>query len=88
MELKETLNIIGMISNLIGTIILAISLNNVIKAINTSIKALEYSQTTNFNFEGMENHRLSANKKSTLYIMIGFGFIVMGFGFQIITYII
>lgn len=83
---KDILNISGMTCNLVGSLILALSLNKVISMINNSFKALEIAQTSNIVISGMNKHRSYSMAKSNKYVVIGIILIIIGFILQISTY--
>ena len=86
MELNDRLNILGMTCNLVGSLILALSLNQVISMINNSFKALEIAQSSNIIISGMDKHRSYSMAKSNKYVKIGILLIIIGFIFQLSTY--
>jgi len=70
MKICDYYAIIGLSINIIGSVFLAISLNRIIKAYNSSITALEHFKDTFLSgnnvvsFTGLDNHRKNALKNN------------------------
>jgi len=87
------LSLIGITLGLLGTIILAFSLNRLLKSFDSSIKALEIfketiTQKNTIDIIGLDKHRAIANSKSKKNVIMGLLFIIVGFVFQLIDIII
>jgi hypothetical protein len=78
----------GMIFNISGSFILSFALNDIIKNVSVSIKALEYSNETPFVFTGMDKHRNKSFSCSQKYTYIGLILIAIGFVAQLIAFLI
>lgn len=91
MKTSEYLAIIGISINIIGSIFLAISLNSIVKAYNSSITALEHfkdtflSGTNVVSFTGLDKHRENALKNNKSLTGIGLVMLIIGFIFQLLS---
>ena len=91
METYEYYSIIGISTNIVGAIILAISLNSIIKAYNLSFTALEHfkesfvSGKNLVSFIGLDKHRKKALVKNKILIVVGLIMLVVGFLLQLIS---
>jgi len=92
------INIIGLILNLTGAIILIFSFGKYFKAVDNSFSAMEKSldsiaDTLNkpnqpgVIFQGMDEHRKRGVKKSKRLTQLGLFLIIIGFLFQLIVMI-
>lgn len=91
----ETLNIIGLVCNIIGTIILAFSLNSYIRSIRLAIDAHElYILSVNhptrpiIQVTGTNVHMSRDKKKATIISWLGVLLVVAGFICQLYSYLI
>lgn len=83
--------ILGLISNLIGSLLLAYSLNKVIQAIFNSFQGIEQSWQAYADsygrdihvFRGLDQHREIADKKSQSRLRWGVRLVVIGFILQL-----
>ncbi len=93
------LNLLSPIFSLVGSIILAISLNKYLNSIDISFFTLESSvdsladilnnsQQKGFIVEGMKNHREKSKRYTKNYTLIGMILIILGFGIQILSILI
>ncbi len=91
MENYEYYSIIGISTNIVGTIILAISINSIIKAYNLSFTALEHFKESFVNgknvvsFTGLDKHRKKALINNKILIGVGLILLVVGFLLQLIS---
>ena len=90
-----TLNIIGLVSNIIGTVVLAFSLNNYIRSMRLAIDAHElYILSVNHptrpvvQVTGTDVHMNRDKKKATIFSWIGVFLVVAGFVCQLYSYLI
>jgi len=85
------LNVVGLSVSIIGSIILAVSLNKFLKMIDSSILALELFRETflsNGNvvqITGMEKHRNHTKTKAARNTLIGLVLIILGFVCQLLS---
>lgn len=83
--------IIGLSINIIGSVFLAISLNSIIKAYNSSITALEHFKDTFLggkdvvSLTGFEKHRKNALKNNKTLTGIGLVMLIIGFILQLLS---
>lgn len=86
----DFLALLGLSLNLIGSIILAFSLNKTIEMLGTSISALEIFKDTYLNrgdivsVEGMDKHRKRVFNKAKGMTNFGLTFLILGFVLQIL----
>lgn len=90
-----TLNIIGLVCNIIGTVILAFSLNNYIRSMRLAIDAHElYILSVNHptkpvvQVTGTDVHMNRDKKKASFFSRIGVFLVIAGFLFQLSSYLI
>jgi len=90
-----TLNIIGLVSNILGTIILAFSLSGYISSLRLAVDAhelfiisLNHPTKPIVQVTGTNVHMNRDKKKSTIFSWFGVLFIVLGFVFQLLSYLI
>ncbi|WP_445956230.1 hypothetical protein [Yeosuana sp.] len=87
------LSIIGVTLNIIGSILLAISLNKIIKVYNSSITALEHFKNTFLggndmvSFVGLDQQRKNALSNNNILNQIGLLLLIVGFILQLISII-
>ena len=92
-------NLVGLLLNLIGTLIVGLALVKYLKSVDNSFLALEKSiesianiiNNTNqkaFIFQGMEQHRQRGKRREKLFTFIGLMFIILGFTFQLLSTLI
>lgn len=96
MELtSNSLNIIGLIANILGTLILAFSINGYIRSMRLAIDAHELyitSVTTRkthlpvYHVTGTDTHMNRDRKRSGIYSWIGIAFVLIGFALQLYSY--
>ncbi|WP_139361599.1 hypothetical protein [Spirosoma sp. 209] len=85
------LSIVGLIFNTVGSVILAIALNQTTKMLNISITALEHFKDTFLSggdvvsFGGLDKHRKSTLKNAKWLTNIGLILLVVGFILQLIS---
>lgn len=91
----KTLNIIGLIANIIGTIILAFSLSSYIRSIRMAIDAHElfvisHNHPTKpiIQISGTDIHMNRDKKRATLFSWLGVSLVVIGFICQLSSYFI
>lgn len=88
MKTFEYFAIIGISINVVGSVLLAISLNSIIKAYNSSITALEHFKDTLVDggdvvsFTGLDKHRKNALKNNRSLTVIGLLMLIIGFVFN------
>lgn len=93
MKICDYYSIIGLSINIIGSVFLAILLNSIIKAYNSSITALEHFKDTFLNgtdvvsFTGLDKHRKNALKNNKALTGIGLVMIIIGFILQLLSII-
>lgn len=93
MKTFEYFAIIGISINVVGSVLLAISLNSIIKAYNSSITALEHFKDTLVgggdvvSFTGLDKHRKNALKNNRSLTVIGLLMLIIGFFFQLLSII-
>jgi hypothetical protein len=87
---QTALNIIGLFANILGTVILAFSLNNYIRSIRNAINAHEiYIRSVNdpslpkIVISGTDQHMNRDKKTSNVVTLIGIILVVAGFVFQL-----
>jgi len=84
------ISIIGLTINIIGSIFLAISLNKIIKAYNSSITALEHFKDTFLSgkdvlsFTGLDKHRKNALYNNKTLTQTGLVMLIVGFILQLL----
>ncbi|MES2728283.1 MAG: hypothetical protein V4643_14335 [Bacteroidota bacterium] len=90
-----TLNIVGLTSNIIGTVILAFSLNNYIRSMRLAIDAHElYILSVNNPTQpivqviGTDVHMNRDKKRATFFSWLGVALVVAGFLCQLYSYFI
>lgn len=85
------LSIVGLVLNTVGSVILAIALNQTTKMLDTSITALEHFKDTLLSggdvvsFGGLDKHRKSALKNAKWLTNAGLTLLVVGFVLQLIS---
>jgi len=90
MNFSTYLNFIGLTINIIGSIFLAISLNKIIKAYNSSITALEHFKDTLLSgkdvlsFTGLDMQRKNALHNNKTLTQIGLVMLILGFVLQLV----
>lgn len=90
MNFSTYLNFIGLTINIIGSIFLAISLNKIIKAYNSSITALEHFKDTLLSrkdvlsFTGLDMQRKNALHNNKTFTQIGLVMLILGFVLQLV----
>ena len=93
MKTFEYFAIIGISINVVGSVLLAISLNSIIKAYNSSITALEHFKDTLVDggdvvsFTGLDKHRKNALKNNKTLTGIGLVMLIIGFILQLLSII-
>jgi hypothetical protein len=91
MNISAYLNLFGLIINIIGSIFLAISLNKIIQAYNSSITSLEHFKDTFLSgkdvlsFTGLDKHRKNALNNNKNLTFIGLLLIIIGFFLQLFS---
>ncbi len=91
MKICDYYSIIGLSINIIGSVFLAISLNSIIKAYNSSITALEHFKDTFLStkdvvsFTGLDKHRKNALKNNKTLTGIGLIMLIIGFILQLLS---
>ena len=89
------LNVAGLIANILGTLILAFSLNGYIKSMRLAIDAHElfivsYNHPNKrlpiVQVTGTDVHMNRDRKRSSSFSWVGIFFVVAGFGLQLISY--
>lgn len=91
---KDCVNIIGLVLNIIGTIILAFSLNAFLNAVKLSLKAVEIERLSKISHKprliitGTDNHLTKGEKKSNALLKFGITLVILGFILQLIPYFI
>ncbi len=91
MKIFDYYSIIGLSINIIGSIFLAISLNSIIKAYNSSITALEHFKDTILegenvvSYTGLDKHRKNALKDNKALTAIGLVMLIIGFILQLLS---
>ena len=97
MNLTPTsLNIIGLIANIIGTVILAFSINGYIKSMRMAIDAHElYILSVNdkqggpiYQITGTDVHMNRDRKRGGIFTILGILFVLVGFLTQLTSFII
>lgn len=99
MNYITVVNLVGLIINLVGVIILSFSFGKYFRAVDNSFSAMEKSidsladTLNNPNqsaviFQGMENHRILGVKNSKFLTQLGLFLIMIGFLLQVIALII
>jgi hypothetical protein len=88
----QTLNLVGLSINVLGTLVAALSGGLYLKLVNTSISALETTLQAYFSpsrgvpvFTGLDKHRETAMRRGLIGVGWGLVLIVIGFIFQIIA---
>ncbi|MTH14148.1 hypothetical protein [Flavobacterium sp. LC2016-01] len=91
---STTLNIIGLITNIVGTIILAFSLNKYIRSIRMAIDAHElfiksicHPTKPVIQVTGTNSHMNRDKKIAAILSWLGVGLVLLGFIFQLASYI-
>lgn len=89
---NQTFQIIGLLSNFLGTVILAFSANSYFRWLNLSIFAHETSINTIIGkgdviLAGTDKHSNSSQKQSKKWMMLGIVLIVIGFAIQLVPII-
>jgi hypothetical protein len=90
MKICDYISIIGISINVFGSVLLAISLNSIIMAFNSSITALEHFKDTILNggdivtFTGLDKHRKNALKNNKSITQIGLVMLILGFVLQLV----
>lgn len=91
----NTLNVIGLVCNIIGTLILAFSLNSYIRSMRLAIDTHElYILSVNnptrpiIQFTGTHVHMNRGKKKATIFSWVGVFLVVTGFASQLFSYLI
>jgi len=91
----DILNIIGLISNIVGTLILAFSLSSYISSMRLAIDGHElYILSVNHptlpvqQVTGTNIHMDRDKKKTSVYSWIGVVFVIGGFAFQLSSHLI
>jgi hypothetical protein len=88
-------NVAGLIANIIGTIILAFSLNGYIKSIRLAIDAHElYILSVNhpnrrlpiYQVTGTDTHMNRDRRRSGIFSWVGLFFVLAGFALQLYSY--
>jgi len=91
MKLFQFLAILGLIFNIIGCVILASTINKVIRAFNSSFTALELFNDTIINrgditaFNGLDSHRNIAISNYSKLTKLGLIILLIGFVLQLIS---
>jgi len=91
MKICDYYSIIGLSINIVGSVFLAISLNSIIKAYNSSITALEHFKDTLLSgsdvvsFTGLDKHRKNALKSNKTLTVIGLVMLIVGFILQLLS---
>jgi len=95
MSITICLNVAGLIANILGTLILAFSLNGYIKSMRLAIDAHElfivsYNHPNKklpiVHVTGTDEHMNKDRTRSSRFSWIGIFFVVAGFGLQLISY--
>jgi hypothetical protein len=89
------LNIIGLIANIIGTIILAFSISGYIKSMRLAIDGHEFfilsyfhPQKPTVQVTGTDVHMNRDEKKYSIFTWIGIIFVISGFTCQLLSHIL
>jgi hypothetical protein len=92
---NDCLNVIGLILNILGTIILAFSLTAFLKAIKLSLNAIELERLSEIHptkpslkVTGTDVHVKNGERKSNFLLWLGIILVILGFIFQLIPYLI
>lgn len=94
MNTIECLAIIGLSINITGSVLLAFSLNKIIKAYSSSIIDLEHFKDTFLSggnvvsFTGLDKNRKNAKRNNKTLTVIGLVLLMIGFVFQLISILI
>lgn len=94
MKANDYLAIIGISINIIGTFLLAISLNKIIKTYDFSITALEHFKDTLLSggdiasFQELDKHRKNALTNNKKFTQLGLILILIGFVCQLFSILI
>jgi len=90
-----TLNIIGLVLNILGTIILAFSLSGYINSLRMAIDAheifitsLNHPSKPVVQVTGTDVHMNKDQKKSTVLLWVGVLIVVLGFFCQLLSYLL
>lgn len=91
---NDCLNVIGLILNIVGTIILAFSLTAFLKAVKLSLDAIELEKLSEFHptkpslkVTGTNIHLKNGERKSNFWLWLGILMVILGFIFQLIPYL-
>lgn len=81
----NTLNLIGLISGFIGSIILAFSLSSIVSMLSLLVSAIELDTVSNGEMKatGLDVHMDKSKKVSGFWTTVGLIFLASGFALQI-----